>query len=175
MGKKDLDRFIKEKSKRKEEFQKTDWENKKNEWLKYLSQFYASIQNWMNDYEDKGMISYKFMPVDICEENIGQYKADKLILTIANEQLVFDPVGAVLIGDARGRIDMKGKNGIVKFLLVEKDTNEATVKISADTESEKERTSQRWQWKIATPPPSIRYLELNRDSFSDAILDIIND
>ncbi|MDM8535732.1 hypothetical protein QUF70_03170 [Desulfobacterales bacterium HSG17] len=175
MGKKELDQFVRERSKRKEESRKTDWQKIKNEWLEYLNKFYKNVKTWLKDYEDKGIVTYKFMPIDIYEENIGQYKADKLILTISNEQVGFEPVGTILIGDAKGRIDMKGKNGIVKFLLVDEDANGAIVKISVNTESEKESTPVKWQWKIATPPPSVRYLELNRDSFADAVLDIIND
>ncbi|MDM8522739.1 hypothetical protein QUF80_05140 [Desulfococcaceae bacterium HSG8] len=175
MGKKDLDQFIKERSERREESPKTDWEQKKNEWLEFLSQFYENIRTWLKDYEDKDIVGYNFMSVDIYEENIGQYQADKLILTITNEQVVFEPVGTILIGDARGRVDMKGKNGTVKFLLVDKDANGANVKIALNTDSKESTRDKKWQWKIATPPPSIRYLELNSDSFSDAILDIIND
>ena len=148
---------------------------RKNEWLEFLDQFYENVRIWLKDYEDREIVAYNSVPVDIYEENIGQYKADKLILAITNEQVVFEPVGTILIGDAKGRIDMKGKNGTVKFILVDKDADGATAKISVNTESEEESTPHKWQWKIATPPPSVRYLELNRDSFSDAILDIIND
>ncbi len=175
MGKKELDQFIEERSKRKNEFRKTDWEKKKNEWLEHLSQFYEDVRTWLKDYEDRDIVAYNFVPVDMCEENIGQYRADKLILNIINEQVVFEPVGTLLIGDAKGRIDMKGKNGTVKYLLVDRDADGATVRISADTRPKRKGTPQKWQWKIATPPPSVRYLELNSDSFSDAILDVIND
>ncbi|MDM8514601.1 hypothetical protein QUF76_00245 [Desulfobacterales bacterium HSG16] len=175
MGKRDLDQFIEERSKRKNEFSGTYWEKQKNEWLEYLSRFYEKVKLWLKDYEDNEMVAYNFVPVDIYEENIGQYKADKLILTIANEQISFEPVGTILIGDAKGRIDMKGKNGTVKFLLVDKDANGSIVKIVVNDEPDKQGVHKNLQWKIATPPPSVKYLELNRDSFSDAVLDIIND
>jgi len=176
MGKKELDHFIEEKSRNTQASEKIDWEKRKKEWLKHLSRFYENVKTWLRDYEDKGVIDYKLIPADIYEENIGQYKADKLILTITNEQIIFEPVGTILIGDARGRIDMKGKNGTIKLLLVDKDANGAVIKISAISRPEKESVhDKKYQWKIATPPPSIRYLDLNRDSFSDAILDIIND
>ncbi|CAN2049160.1 conserved hypothetical protein [Candidatus Magnetomoraceae bacterium gMMP-1] len=173
MGKKDLDQFIEKKSKIKKEFKEIDWENKKNEWLEYLHQFYEKVKNWLKDYKDKGVIDYDFVPTDIYEENIGQYKAEKMVLNITNEQIVFEPIGTILIG-AKGRIDMKGKNGIVKFVLVNKKAKgtSAKISISNDAESEKERE---WQWKIATPPPSIKYIDLDNDTFSDCILDLIND
>ena len=45
MGKKELDQFIEERSKRKNEFRETDWEKKKNEWLEHLQRVYKRYRD----------------------------------------------------------------------------------------------------------------------------------
>ncbi len=180
MGKKDLDRFIERKARLKEEVQQIDWEKVKDEWLEYVSQFYRNIKNWLKDYEKQGVVTYKFAPAEIFEENIGQYKTDKMILTITNEQVVFEPVGTLLIGGAKGRIDMKGKYGTVKFVLIEEEARvPIRVQINNDDDEQKKQETDdkplKLQWKIATPPPSVTHIDLNADSFSDCLLDLIND
>jgi len=30
-----------------------------------------------------------------------------------------------------------------------------------------------WTWKIAIPPPNIKYINLNKDTFSDRLLEVV--
>ncbi len=53
----------------------------------------------------------------INEEYLGSYETKKLILNFNSDTVIFTPVGRNIIG-ARGRIDMEGKAGKVKFVLV---------------------------------------------------------
>lgn len=39
----------------------------------------------------------------------------------------------------------------------------------------KETETIEWDWKIATPPPRIKYIEVNEDSFFDLLMEVINE
>jgi len=43
-----------------------------------------------------------------------------------------------------------------------------------EVEQEKEADGIEWAWKIATPPPRIKYIEVNAESFFDALMEVIN-
>ena len=115
MGKKDLQAFIAAK-KKIEKTKEIDWGKKKDNWLEKLNKLYEDIESWLNDLE-QDVVSIEYVDKDINEEHIGMYTAKKMTLRIADEQVVLDPVGTLLIG-AAGRVDMIGKNGKVKFVVL---------------------------------------------------------
>ena len=179
MGKKDLQEFIAAK-KKNEKTKEIDWAQKKDEWLEKLNKLYTEIESWLNDLE-QDVVSIKYIDKEINEEYIGMYTARKMILRIADEQVVLEPVGTLLIG-AAGRVDMIGKNGKVKFVLVPESSKGVQIKVTIKAEGKPEKGAKEdeqntikedWVWKIATPPPSIKYVEIDSDSFSDALLEVI--
>lgn len=179
MGKKDLQAFIAAK-KKSEKIKEINWEKRKEDWLLKLNELYADIESWLNDFE-QDVVSINYIDKEINEEHIGIYTARKMILRIADEQVVLDPVGTLLIG-AAGRVDMRGKNGQVKLVLVPASSTGVEIKVQIKGKEESEREIQQTKknndneemvWKIATPPPSINYIELDSDSFSDALLEVI--
>jgi hypothetical protein len=176
MGREELAKFIEEKSKQEKEAPQIDWKEKEEKWLNYIEEFYNNVKGWLKDFEKKG-IKYRFENITITEEKLGSYKVDKMILNIANEEVTFTPIGTILIA-AYGRIDMKGKNGTVKFVLVDKESTGVQIKIYVGDEREekKKETKSRkvnLEWKIATPPPSIKFISLDADTFSDYLLAVI--
>ena len=54
----------------------------------------------------------------ISEDPIGSYPVEEMHIQIKNKEVVLDPIGTNIIG-AKGRVDMKGSAGIVKFVLVQ--------------------------------------------------------
>jgi hypothetical protein len=181
MGKKDLQAFIAAK-KKSEKTKEIDWAKKKEDWLTKLNKLYADIESWLKDLE-QDVVSIKYIDKEINEEHIGMYKIRKMILRIADEQVVLDPVGTLLIG-AAGRVDMTGKNGQVKLVLVPASSTGVQIKVQIKEEGESEgeikkvkegNGQEEMVWKIATPPPSIKYIELDSDSFSDALLEVIGE
>jgi len=181
MGKKDLQAFIAAK-KKSEKTKEIDWAKKKDDWLEKLNKLYTNIESWLNDLE-QDVVSIKYTDKEINEEHIGMYSARKMVLRIADEQVVLDPVGTLLIG-AAGRVDMIGKNGKVKFVLVPESSKGIQIKVTVKAEVEPEKRDEEdkqdtikedWVWKIATPPPSIKYIEIDSDSFSDALLEVIGE
>ena len=181
MGKKDLQAFIAAK-KKSEKTKEINWDKRKEDWISKLNELYSDIESWLNDLEqEQDVVSIKYIDKEINEEHIGIYTARKMILRIADEQVVLDPVGTLLIG-AAGRVDMKGKNGQVKLVLVPASSTGVAIKVQIMEKGEaegdiqqvkKDKDSEEMVWKIATPPPSIKYIELDSDSFSDALLEVI--
>ena len=177
MGNIDFQAFITAKKQNALDEVKIYWGKKRDEWLQSLNEIYAQFKNWLNNFEDSDVISLEYKNKEINEEHIGIYSANKMIITIASEQILLEPIGTLLIG-AKGRIDMKGKNGTIKFVLVPKQSGGPSIKVDIATgdepkPEEKKGVQIEWEWKIATPPPSIKYIELDSDSFSDALLEVI--
>lgn len=82
---------------------------------------------------------------------------------------------------AKGRIDMDMESGTgeVRFVLVDErsDGPLAPRQGSASQRSKSKKIDESkisWTWKIATPPPSIRHIPLNEESFFDALMELIN-
>ena len=65
---------------------------------------------------------------------------------------------------------MEGKAGKVKFLLTDKNSTKTKVQIYQG----KPAKNIKWAWKISTPPPAVQLLELNEESFFDALMEVIN-
>jgi hypothetical protein len=181
MSKKDFQEYIKKSQARAGEGPEIDWGKKRDEWLDYLKQFYQQIQAFLKDYAESGDLSIEFHEKSINEELIGEYKADSMTVKLKGDEVVFDPIGTNLIG-AKGRVDMKGSAGTVKFVLVNKHSSgprfRLTIQVSGEPVKEEEKESAdheiEWDWKIATPPPRIKYIELDEDSFFDSLMEAIN-
>ena len=156
-----------------------DWEQKREEWLQYLGQFYAQVKEFMGEYVNQNKVRLRCGSKTLNEEFIGEYTVDTMTLDIGPNSVIFDPVGTNLIG-AKGRVDMRGAKGTVKFVLVPEDTTaigwQFRVVVGADPAPEPDPVEpvDRWKWKIATPPPKVRCVELCRDSFQDAVMEVVN-
>ncbi|HTV40008.1 MAG TPA: hypothetical protein VMF08_05500 [Candidatus Sulfotelmatobacter sp.] len=165
----------------KEHSQKSvNWEDKKTLWLRALRDFYGLMDSWLSDYVQTGKIKVERAEVDIQEEHIGKYSAEMRVLKIGEEQIVFRPIGTLLVG-ARGRVDMEGPKGTVKFILTGKDSNGIRISVTIKGDKQtvpapkpKTKNDRDFVWKIATPPPNVKFIELNSDSFFDSITEVLN-
>jgi len=160
------------------EQEQVNWNERKKEWVKHIKDFYQTVTVWLMDYVEKDKVTITRVATTVNEEPVGTYKTHTLILKVANQEVRLSPVGTVLIG-ARGRIDMESETGTVKFLLVDEKLESplGRMGISADKRSKSKKGDEKrisWTWKIATPPPSVRYISLNEESFFDALMELIN-
>jgi hypothetical protein len=171
MGKKDFEAFLEKQDAIKKKEKQIDWNKRKQKWLDYIEQFYDLVQGWLIEYQDKGQAFVDFMPLLLNEEHIGRYETKSLHLSFGHQEVVFSPIGTQLIGSL-GRIDMVGHAGKVKFFLVDKETSRSKKPVSIFMD--KPQSPINWTWKIATPPPSIQFLELNEESFFEALMEVIN-
>lgn len=153
----------------------------RDKWLSHLSEFFASAEGFLGDYISEGKIKLSYGTKRINEQSIGEYEAKTASIAIGESQIRLDPIGSKLIG-VNGRVDMSGPNGKVKFVLVDRDisapNSHKRISILGDEAfsgaevTEAEVTE--WAWKIATPPPNIRYIPLTRESFYDSLMEVAN-
>lgn len=179
MGRKNFEEYLE--SQKDTNKNDINWDLKKEEWIEEVNSFLKQIGNYFTNYKDNVVINEQSFTIN--EEYLGSYEIKKLILNFNSDTVIFTPVGRNIIG-ARGRIDMEGKAGKVKFVLVGEETQSPNIISSIITSKQEQeeheksliKTTNKEKniWKIATPPPKIKYLELNEDSFFDALMEVIN-
>jgi hypothetical protein len=165
MSKKDLENFLNQQIENTKANGELYWLSRRNQWLCYIEQFYDTLLKWLSRYIEQGKIQVTHKNITLNEDNIGSYNTEKLILKLANREIILTPIGTVLIG-SKGRIDMSSSTGEVKFVLVEKDSKDINTNVA--------EKSAEWKWKISTTPPLIKFIDLNEDSFSEALMEVLN-
>ncbi len=178
MGKKVLEEILRKKHQIKEK-QGVDWNRRRNVWLNSVEAFYRDIVTWLEPFTEKGLLEITCEDAVKREEHIGEYHLKKMILSISEETVVFDPVGTLIIG-AWGRIDMTGRNGTIMFVLADRGSDGPRIRMKTDTgfrenNNPKSDKEPELGWKISTSPPDMRYIPLNEDSFSDVLAEVIHD
>lgn len=160
-----------------------DWENKKVEWINQVKVLFGHIKGYFVRYENSVSIEEKTLSIN--EEYIGHYTIPQLVVKFNNDTVTFTPIGRNIIG-AQGRVDMEGKAGRVKFVLVREIDNSPQVVVSVIGEEKqknhdegqkilsKDYSQDKYTWKISTPPPKINYIDLNESSFFEALIEVIN-
>jgi len=178
MSKKDFDDFINKQVNEKHNEKPIEWDARRDEWLEYLSNFYQKIEVFLGDYKKDEKLDFKYIEKDIFEEYIGSYSAPVLNIQLGSHKIKLEPIGTNLIG-AKGRVDLIGANGKVKFVLVNKNSLAPKIKVNVWIEGEKPPKEDDglcendWEWKIATPPPRIKYIDLEQDTFLGALMEVV--
>ena len=179
MANSDFNAFIEEQTAPPTGEPDVDWEQEREEWLRYLDQFYRLVEEFMGEYVNRGKVGLRRSSKTLNEEFIGEYSATAMAMDIGRNSVIFDPVGTNLIG-AKGRVDMRGAKGVVKFVLVPEDATtmgwqvHVTVGANPVPDLKPVKPVGKWEWKIATQPPKVRCVELCRDSFQDAVMEVVN-
>lgn len=160
-----------------------DWAARREAWLEFLDQLYQLVQGFLEPYIDAGQVNMTYADVVLTEEQIGTYIARSATLFIGNHQVRLQPVGTNLIA-ARGRVDMVGTYGKVKLVLVPQSASAPEIQVTIGSpraegaclgeNQQGDAASPCLAWKIATPPPRIRYLPLEKESFLDALMEVAN-
>ena len=117
MANKNFDEFL-ERQASHTQSTKIDWAAELNEWIKYLNGFYETIESYLKPYVDEGKIEISYGKKKIFEESIGEYEAQTVTISLGANKLKLNPIGTNLIG-AKGRIDLIGPNGKIRFVLVD--------------------------------------------------------
>lgn len=171
-------------NKKKAEDQKINWESNKKNWLKDIEQFFKKVEEFLEKYKENDLIKIKYEPFYITEEYLGNYQTEQMIMTTADNMIAkFIPKGRNVIG-AAGRIDLEGKNGTVRFVLVDKSSKMPMIKtqilagnkktVNYDINPTEVVVKKELVWKIATPPPNIQYIEFNKENFINSLMEVMN-
>ena len=176
-----FDEFINQQVAKREAEPPVDPDEARRQWKQDLEQFNGMVEEFLREYIDQKKVSLSKITKNMNEEIIGNYEADSLVIEIGTSKVYFDPVGRYVIG-AKGRVDMSGPHGTVKFLLVPKDASAPRigvrrVSITEERPPESEliqAVQEPWVWKIGTPPPKSKYIELEKESFHTAVMEVVN-
>ena len=165
-----------------------NWIQIRDDWMKHLDEFYQLVEGFLQKYIDQDKVRITRATKQINEEYIGSYDVEFLEVEIGTIKVRLDPIGTRIFG-AKGRVDMRrvdmrgvdmhGPHGTVKFVLVPKTDSSPTIRVvvrdsSSETKDEPEPIVEEWVWKILTPPPNIKYIELEEESFLSAIMEVAN-
>jgi hypothetical protein len=176
----DFGAFVRRQQTALAEGKRVDWGKERDEWLRYLKKLYHQTEIFLEEYIRSGEIKRSYRDITLNEENIGSYSAPQMTLKIGYQEIIFTPIGTLLIG-AKGRVDVVGPAGRTRFVLVNSESSGPTVKVTVRISGKPEPTALesapkeiRWAWKIATGPPVIRYIELTQESLFGALMEVAN-
>ena len=161
-----------------------DWNKERDEWLRYLDFLYESIEGFLKSYIDAKKIGCHYQEIELNEDDIGSYKARKLILRIGRQEITLTPVGTLLIG-SKGRVDVLGPAGRTRLVLVDDHiknprsffhvtmhpVGRKSVSLPAPPPA---KLPINWVWKILSSPPEVKLIELTRQSLFDMIMEVTN-
>ena len=156
-----------------------DWAKELEEWKDHLAQFNIQVLDFLHTYVDQNKVRVEFVTKRIHEQHIGRYEVRAIEVTIGNTKVIFDPIGTNLFG-AKGRVDMKGPSGIVRFVLVPENSSAPNIRIRIQSgevdpgHDDPGRATTKWTWKISTPPPDIKYIEVQEETFQTAVMEVVN-
>lgn len=155
-------------------------EEKLATWQRELGSLYTVMEEFLRDYTDSGQIKTERRPVQLTEDDLGSYQAQSLAISIGNDTVIAQPVGAMLIG-CSGRVDLSGSRRTLRIVLIEKDGPGMKVTISGAEDQHQPSSSHapllrsaidHRGWYVVTPPPAATATALDQDSFRDAIMDV---
>ena len=126
-----------------------DWSAKRDAWIKAVNDLYGKIED---EYLEaaKGDVEITREDKEVREFFIGTYQVPQLILRVGDEEVLFLPQGANIVG-AHGRIDIVGERG------------EATIIWEG---------GRRWS-VVVSRTPALRLVELTADSLADILTGIM--
>jgi hypothetical protein len=148
MAQDQLQKLFQEK-KQKAKVADINWAAKRDAWLAAVGELYRTIEN---DYLKAAKADVEITRADkiVTESFIGEYHVPELVLRVGDEQVVFSPKGANVVG-ANGRIDVQGDRG------------DATLVWQGDD---------RWSIVIARTP-ALRLVPLAADSLAEMLRGIM--
>jgi hypothetical protein len=180
MTKEEFKKVLDEKSRVAEEAPAIDWEATKCDWLENLAHFYAMVEGYLAEFQNEGKVKLKTSSVTITEEHLGAYEAESRSILIGADKVDLVPIGTLLIG-AKGRVDMVGPAGTAKFILTGKHANGVRISVTIRGETKPAQAApaepdapEELVWKLATPPPKIRFFDLEPETFFSALTEVVN-
>ncbi len=119
--------LVRQHAKQKTDEQSVDWEERKNWWQGKMSALLDDIESWLAPLIYDHTIAFTRQRVQCREETLGAYQIESGLIKLGNDTLSLNPVGSVIVGGF-GRVDVKGPNGSVLFLLCAPDPDVPTEK-----------------------------------------------
>ena len=144
-------------------------EQDKQRWLDHLHKLGGMVQEWLAEYANAGDILVQTENILVSEEQVGHYSAPLVKIRVGSQLVKLRPIGTFLIG-AYGRVDMEGPRGVCRLVLVPASASAPRVVFTAALPADH---SVELAWKIATPPPTTQYIDLQKESFLDELMRVV--
>ena len=175
MAKQDFREFVERKTKQVPSAEAIDWDKRRDDWLGKLKELYVDMGRSLEPFGEN--IQIKSAPIQLQEDYLGIYEAEKLTFMIGCDKIEATPIGTLLIG-TKGRVDLSGPRKMLKIVLLGGGRPSDTVQTENGGVAEKSsRFMARGKvqdagWYIATPPPDTTVIPFNGESFRDAIMEV---
>jgi hypothetical protein len=164
-----------------------DWKKERDEWLGYLERLYNLVSEYLHEYIYSNAIQVRESNIELNEENIGTYTAKRLTIVIGAQEITLTPVGTLLIG-TKGRVDVKGSAGSSRLVLINKGITQpeqmiritSTIvrrgKISSPPPALPKTLPEKieWTWRIVSRPPTMQFIDLNKETFYQMLMEVSN-
>src|SRR6185312_14226756 len=112
-----LTEFFRQKKQRADaETANVNWQQVKADWLAAIDLLYDQVRTSLQDAERQGALQMARRLKRISEEHLGEYEAPELVLSVADERVIFSPRGRNVVG-ASGRVDVIGEAGESMLVL----------------------------------------------------------
>jgi len=177
MAQQEFSEFVRRKTERAKTEEVIDWAKRRADWLRELEDLYALMEGHLKPYTQAGEIRIERTPMQLREDHLGVYDAEKLTFKIGCEKIVAKPIGALLIG-ASGRVDLSGSRKTLKIVLLSTGGSVLAAKVGHDGVTEESSRSmvrgdvEEAGWYIETSPPDSVVVAFGEDSFRDAIMEV---
>jgi hypothetical protein len=177
---KSFDDFVNQQLEISQSEKSVDWTLQLKEWNDYIQKLYNDVLVYLSEYIERGKINISYDRKEMSEEFIGSYDVLVMKIAIGDKCVYLDPIGTILIG-TKGRVDMIGPRGVVRFILVDKDSHaiKVTVRTLIDGKTVGEENGDKniavdWTWKTLEPPPKVKFVEITKETFYTSLMDVIN-
>jgi hypothetical protein len=150
-------------------------EKEKQEWANRIEELHETVKKHLSEYTKSKKIEIESSDIRLHETFFGAYEVKALTIRIGKKVVGLKPKGRFVIG-AFGRVDMTGPAGTVKIVLVDEnlDSPNISVTLSQGGKKEKGSPSGKKAWKLSTPPPHIKYYDMDKENFLDALMQVAN-
>lgn len=178
-----LENFLKEKKTANEAtLARFNREARLKKWQDQVASLYRHIRDYLGKSEKEGYAKIFPEQMTLTEELLGSYQIDRMIIDAGGERVIIAPRGTFIIG-AFGRCDMKGEGGTAMLVLLAPgdkpgvsfkempSTGDADLKMSALMDKPADIASA--QWHFASRAPRWNYWPLSKETFTQALQEVM--
>lgn len=72
----DFESFLEKQDLKKREAEQTDWDERKEDWLRHIDRFHKTVQRFLRKYLDQGKVSIDFSPLTL---QVGEARKKRLL------------------------------------------------------------------------------------------------
>lgn len=170
----DFKDFVDSERKRASELE-VDKDQRISAWQARIGSLFADIRGYLAGYS----VSVSEGKSTLTEEVLGSYEVPTLSLEIGAKVVRIAPIGTMIFG-ARGRVDVEGVAGRVRLVLAKPPFGKQRVKVVV-VDPEKPRPQLQssaddeiYGWAIATDPPDVELIRLNKENFLETLIAVSN-